>query len=116
MGKDFKKRKEIVYKLICDEMYVPMKIKELAIFLGVKKEDRPQLEEILLELMAEGKTIMGVIEGNSVPKLFIPQMVEYYRQGRFPVDRIMTFYDFDNIEQAYEDSTSGKCIKAVVRM
>ncbi len=55
MAGDFKKRKEIVYKLICDEMYVPMKIKELAIFLGVKKEDRPQLETILLELMAEGK-------------------------------------------------------------
>jgi aryl-alcohol dehydrogenase len=77
----------------------------------------PKMEiDMFGELMAEGKTIMGVIEGNSVPKLFIPQMVEYYRQGRFPVDRIMTFYDFDDIEQAYEDSTSGKCIKAVVRM
>lgn len=55
MGRGFKERKEIVYKFICDEMYVPMKIKELAIVLGVKKEERPQLEEILLELMAEGK-------------------------------------------------------------
>ena len=55
MGKDFKRRKDIVYKFICDDMYVPMKIKELAIVLGVKKEERPQLEEILLELMAEGK-------------------------------------------------------------
>ena len=55
MGKDFKTRKEIVYKFICDDMYVPMKIKELAIVLGVKKEDRPQLENILMELMAEGK-------------------------------------------------------------
>lgn len=44
-----------MYQFICDDMYVPMKIKELAIVLGVKKEDRPQLEEILLELMAEGK-------------------------------------------------------------
>ena len=59
MGKDYKKRKEIVYKFICDEMYVPMKIKELAIVLGVKKEDRPQLEEILLELMAEGKIALS---------------------------------------------------------
>ena len=55
MGRDFKRRKEIVYKFICDDMYVPMKIKELAIVLGVKKEERPELEEILLELMAEGK-------------------------------------------------------------
>ena len=59
MGKDFKTRKEIVYKFICDDMYVPMKIKELAIVLGVKKEDRPQLENILVELMAEGKIALS---------------------------------------------------------
>lgn len=59
MGKDFKTRKQIVYQFICDEMYVPMKIKELAIVLGVKKEDRPELEEILLELMAEGKIALS---------------------------------------------------------
>ena len=68
------------------------------------------------ELMAEGKTLTGVIEGAAVPKVFIPQMIEYYRQGRFPVDRIMQFYDFEDINRAYEDSLSGKCIKAVVRM
>ena len=43
-------------------------------------------------------------------------MIEYYRQGRFPVDRIMSFYRFEDINRAYEDSNSGKCIKAVVRM
>lgn len=68
------------------------------------------------ELMAEGKTLTGVIEGAAVPKVFIPQMIEYYRHGRFPVDRIMQFYDFEDINRAYEDSLSGKCIKAVVRM
>ncbi|MBQ8624668.1 MAG: VacB/RNase II family 3'-5' exoribonuclease, partial [Agathobacter sp.] len=51
----FKKRKQNVYNLICDEMYVPMKIKELAIVLNVKKEERPELEQILAELLAEGK-------------------------------------------------------------
>ena len=51
----FNKRKQTVYNLICDDMYVPMKIKELAIVLNVKKEERPELEQILAELMAEGK-------------------------------------------------------------
>ncbi len=55
MASEYKRRKEMVYKLICDEMYVPMKIKELAIILGVKKEQRPELEQILMELMEEGK-------------------------------------------------------------
>ena len=66
--------------------------------------------------MAEGKTIMGVIEGDAVPKLFIPRMLEYYRQGRFPVDKIMKFYPFSEINQAFADSHNGVAIKAVLRM
>lgn len=42
---------------MCDDMYVPMKIKELAIVLGVKKDQRPQLEQILNELMTEGRIV-----------------------------------------------------------
>lgn len=55
----FEKRKQMVYRLICDEMYVPMKIKELAIVLEVKKEERPELEQILNELLAEGKITLS---------------------------------------------------------
>lgn len=55
----FNKRKQTVYNLICDDMYVPMKIKELAIVLNVKKEERPELEQILAELMAEGKITLS---------------------------------------------------------
>lgn len=68
------------------------------------------------ELMAEGKTITGVIEGAAVPKVFIPQLIEYYRQGRFPIDKIMKFYPFEEINQAMEDSHNGVAMKAVVRM
>jgi len=68
------------------------------------------------ELMAEGKTIMGVIEGDANPKIFIPQMIEYYRQGRFPVDKLMKFYDFEDINTAFEDSHKGVAIKAVLRI
>ena len=84
----------------------------------------PKTGEILVKVLASGICHTDV-EGDAghlptaspaVPKVFIPQMIEYYRQGRFPVDRIMQFYDFEDINRAYEDSLSGKCIKAVVRM
>ena len=68
------------------------------------------------EVMAEGKTVTGVIEGDTVPQLFIPELVEYYRQGRFPFDKLVEFYDFENINQAFEDSRTGKTIKPVVKM
>ena len=55
MSTMFEKRKEIVYNLICDKHYIPMKVKEIAILMQVSKEDRPELEAILEELQMEGK-------------------------------------------------------------
>ena len=55
MSNQYEQRKKMIYDFMCDNMYVPMKIKELAIVLGVKKEQRPELEMILADLMAEGR-------------------------------------------------------------
>ncbi len=48
-------RKQIILDIINDDNYIPMKIKELAIVLNVPKEDREDLEEVLKELLAEGR-------------------------------------------------------------
>ena len=40
MDQTFEKRKKVIYDFICDEFYVPMKLKELAILLQVPKEQR----------------------------------------------------------------------------
>lgn len=55
MEKKFIKRKKVIYEFICDDMYAPMKIKELAIMFQVPKEERRVLKEILTELVEEGK-------------------------------------------------------------
>lgn len=47
---------------------------------------------------------------------FIPKLVEYYHNGLFPVDRLMKVYPFEKINEAIAESTSDKCIKAVLRM
>ena len=55
MDAKYEQRKKMIYDFMCDDMYVPMKIKELAIVLGVKKDQRPQLEQILNELMTRSE-------------------------------------------------------------
>ena len=55
MDQTFEKRKKIIYEFICDEFYVPMKLKELAILLQVPKEQRNELKKVLDSLEAEGK-------------------------------------------------------------
>lgn len=49
------KRKKVICDLVNDELYVPMKEKELAMFLQVVKEDKNEFKAILQELLAEGK-------------------------------------------------------------
>lgn len=58
MDGKFEKRKKMIEELVHDELYVPMKIKELAIFLNVAKEDRGELEKVLDSLISEGKLIL----------------------------------------------------------
>jgi aryl-alcohol dehydrogenase len=67
-------------------------------------------------ILMGGRTVRGIIEGDSVPDIFIPRLIELYRAGRFPVDRIIAGYDFDDIEQAARDAEAGVVVKAVVRM
>lgn len=52
------KRKKVICDLVKDPLYVPMKEKELAVFLQVAKEDREELREVLQELLAEGKLML----------------------------------------------------------
>ncbi len=68
------------------------------------------------DLMAEGKSMIGVIEGDAVPRVFIPQLVAYFKAGQFPFDKLVKFYDFDAINQAFEDSASGETIKPILKI
>ena len=56
------------------------------------------------------------MEGNSNPDLFIPRLVDFFMQGRFPFDRLTKFYPFDDIAQAFHDSDSGEVVKPILRM
>ena len=58
----------------------------------------------------------GVIEGNSNPDVFIPQLVDWFMDGRFPFDRLVKFYAFDELETAFHDSESGATVKPILRM
>ena len=55
MDEIFEKRKKIIYEFICDEFYVPMKLKELAMLLQLPKDQRDELKAVMDSLEAEGK-------------------------------------------------------------
>jgi len=66
--------------------------------------------------LPEGRKTLAVIQGDAVPQRFIPKLIEWYQAGRFPLDRLVTFYDFDDINRAIADAKRGDTIKPVLRM
>lgn len=59
MDKTFEDKKKVVYGFICDELYTPMKFKELAVLLQVPKEQRDELRRVLEALEEEGKIFLS---------------------------------------------------------
>ncbi|MDX3235132.1 NAD(P)-dependent alcohol dehydrogenase [Streptomyces sp. ME03-5709C] len=66
--------------------------------------------------LARGKTVRGIIQGDAIPQQFIPRLLQMYRSGRFPFDRLVRFYDFQDINAAFAEAASGGVIKPVLRI
>ncbi|MDR1422303.1 MAG: NAD(P)-dependent alcohol dehydrogenase [Coriobacteriales bacterium] len=77
----------------------------------------PETIELPIEayVMNPSVTLLGLTEGASNPQVFIPELVQYYKEGRLPIDRLIGFYDFRDIEKAFEDSHTGATIKPILR-
>ncbi|QEE60570.1 NAD(P)-dependent alcohol dehydrogenase [Salinibacterium sp. dk2585] len=63
-----------------------------------------------------GKRVVGVLGGGGRSGQLIPALVELFKQGRFPFDKLVRYYEFDQIEQALADSKSGEVIKPILRL
>ncbi|WP_237155618.1 NAD(P)-dependent alcohol dehydrogenase [Oryzibacter oryziterrae] len=70
----------------------------------------------LVHMMSGGRSVRGVIEGESNADVFIPYLIDLYTQGRFPFDRLVTFYDFPDINTALQDAEAGRAIKPILRL
>ncbi len=76
----------------------------------------PKLTILLNQAVTFGHTVRGIIEGDSIPQEFVPRLIGYYREGKLPIDRLISCYPFDSINQAVADQYDGKCIKVVLTL
>ena len=66
-----------------------------------------------------GKQLRGIIQGDAVSKIFLPQLIEHHQAGRFPFEKMITYYNgLEELNQAIADckDPQGKVIKPVVRI
>ncbi|WP_393062912.1 NAD(P)-dependent alcohol dehydrogenase [Streptomyces sp. LN549] len=66
----------------------------------------------LTQLM--GRSVHGVIEGDSDPATFIPQLIDHHLAGRFPFEKLVRTYPFEEIAAAVRDSETGVTVKPVL--
>ena len=73
--------------------------------------------EVCIEMLGllPGKSLRGVVQGDAVPHIFIPKLIELWQQGQFPFDRLITqFAGIDSINEAAAAMARGDVIKPVV--
>lgn len=64
--------------------------------------------------LVRGWKFRTIIEGDAVPQDFIPRLVGLWRQGKFPIEKLVRNYPIENINDAFADSASGEVIKPIV--
>ncbi|KAJ5642188.1 hypothetical protein N7490_006188 [Penicillium lividum] len=72
------------------------------------------LEIPIHEFMTSGRQFIGVVKGDAVPQTFVPQMIQWFREGKLPLQKIVKFYQSDRFETAISDMQSGVTIKPVL--
>ncbi len=68
----------------------------------------------LLSVITFGHTVKGIIEGDSDPDVFIPELIALYKAGRFPFDRLIRTYPMKDINRAIAEQHRGDCVKVVL--
>ena len=68
------------------------------------------------EVFQRAACLRGIIQGSSVPSTFLPMLLKLNEDGRFPYERMIQTYDFEDINKAVADTKSGLVIKSVLKM
>lgn len=116
------KRKKVIYELMCDDLYVPMRLRDIAILLDIPKEEREELKEVLQALIDEGKIELsrrgkydrasgkicsGVFQAN--PRGFGFVTVEGMEEDIFiPEDEIHGAFNKDTVKVRLKSGKTGK--------
>jgi aryl-alcohol dehydrogenase len=81
---------------------------------GVPSNPEARLSVGLIEMQARGLRFMGIVEGDSDPDTFLPELVDLHLAGRFPFDRLITTMPFAKINDAVAAQARGEAVKVVL--
>jgi aryl-alcohol dehydrogenase len=68
------------------------------------------------DVLMHGKRLVGVMGGGGQTPEFLVSLMELQRDGRFPLQKLVKFYDLADVNQALDDSDAGTTVKPILRM
>ena len=81
---------------------------------GVAAPDQTVPVKILQHLL-RGQEYVGCAGGDALPSALLPWIMEQQQRGRFPLEKLISYYDVQDFARAFEDAKSGSAIKPVLR-
>lgn len=66
------------------------------------------------DMLADNRRLMAITQGDSIPQLFLPQLIEAHKKGQFPFEKLVKFYSLADINQAMAESLDGSVIKPII--
>ncbi|MFH0916492.1 MAG: NAD(P)-dependent alcohol dehydrogenase [bacterium] len=78
--------------------------------------EKAVVDVLPIELLSKGAGLQFILAGSATPRLFLPRLIEWYKQGRFPFDRLVKTFPFADINSAFAESVAGRAIKPVLLM
>ena len=86
---------------------------KVVVLSAVKKGTKIELD---YKSIQSERSLIGTIMGSVNPHLFIPRLIEFYKNGQLPLEELITFYRLKDINEAIQDIKNGKVIKAVLKI
>jgi len=68
------------------------------------------------QFMGGGRTVMGILGGDSDIAPFLTELIDHHLAGRFPYERLIQVFPFEQINEAIAASESGRVVKPVLRI
>jgi Zn-dependent alcohol dehydrogenase len=98
---------------VIETMMECLAVRGRAAQVGLTAPDKTVPIKILQHLL-RGQAYVGCAGGDCVPSKMLPYLMEQQQAGNFPLDEIVSYYDAKDYAKAFEDSRSGRAIKAVL--
>jgi aryl-alcohol dehydrogenase len=65
-------------------------------------------------MLSKGNRIQFIMGGSVIPRVFLPKMIQWYKQGRFPIDRLVKTFPFEQINEAFHAAHTGEAVKPIL--